>query len=107
MTSFLNGPLSRPFPLWKGQDTTFVVNRRDAQGEYLDYDPNTTAKIVFIINKEEFAVSAEIEGHTAQFVINDTDVTGVKTGSVWRLQFTIDGRDKTPVNGKVVRKDGS
>lgn len=48
---------------------------------------------------------AEISGHSAKFVIDDATTKNVRTGSIWRVQFTVNGRDRTPVNGKVVRKD--
>lgn len=106
MSDFLDGPKVYVFPLWRGQDTSFVVKRKDADtGEYIDYEDGTTAKIVFSTTTEDLEFDADISGSEAQFFINDDDVVNVKHNSQWRLQFTIDGKDKAPVVGKVARKD--
>ena len=106
MPDLLSGPTVITFPLWKGQDTYFVVNRRDPNtGNLIDYDENTSAKVVFTSGKNEVEFSATIVGSQAQFLIDDASVADVKNNSTWRLQFTIDGRDKSPVIGKVSRKD--
>lgn len=106
MADFLAGPVSYMFPLWRGQDTSFVVKRKDpATGDYIDFEEGTTAKIVFVSGANEYVFDAVVDGHSASFVINDDDVVNVKTGASWRLQFTINGRDNAPVVGKVSRKD--
>ena len=54
MPDLLSGPTVITFPLWKGQDTYFVVNRRDPNtGNLIDYDENTSAKVVFTSGKNE------------------------------------------------------
>lgn len=106
MADFLSGPKTFTFPLWQGQDITFNVKRKDSEGVEIPYDAETFAKIIFnagTVNEIEF--EAVIDGSNAQFIIDDTEVADVKTGSKWRLQFTVDGQDKTPVLGKVSRKD--
>lgn len=106
MPDLLSGPTVITFPLWKGQDTYFVVKRRDPDtGDLIDYDQNTTAKVVFTSGRNEVEFSAVISGSEAQFLIDDASVADVKNNSTWRLQFTINGRDKSPVIGKVSRKD--
>lgn len=107
MADFLKGPLIRNFPLWSGEDITFIINRKDPETqEYIDYAENTTAKIVFNVDRDdEVTINATITGHEAQFLIDDASVSGVKTGSKWKLQFTISGLDKAPVIGRVNRKD--
>lgn len=106
MADLLSGPKVITFPLWRGQDTYFVVKRKDPDtGEFIDYDDNTSAKIVFISGKTELEFPAVIDGSEAQFLIDDASVVDIKNNSTWRLQFTIDGRDKSPVIGKVSRKD--
>lgn len=106
MPDLLSGPRVITFPLWKGNDTYFVVKRKDPNtGDEIDYDENTTAKVVFTSGKVEVEFQATIVGSEAQFLIDDASVVDVKNNSTWRLQFTIDGRDKSPVIGKVSRKD--
>lgn len=106
MADFLSGPKSYSFPLWRGQDSAFVVRRRDATtGDFLDYDEGTTAKIVFSNGTTEIEFPATISGSEAQFVIDDEDVADVKHNSLWRLQITTNGSDRAPFVGKVVRKD--
>jgi hypothetical protein len=106
MTDFLSGPESYNFPLWNGQDTSFIVKRKNSTtGDYINYDAGTTAKIVFVSGTTSYEFPAVVSGSEAQFSINDQDVVNVKSGSFWRLQFTINGKDKTPIVGKVVRKD--
>lgn len=106
MADFLDGPESYTFPLWRGQDTAFIVKRKNpTTGAYINYDTGTTAKIVFLSGVTEYSFQAVISGSEAQFNINDVDVINVKTGSLWRLQFTIGGKDKSPIIGKVIRKD--
>lgn len=106
MADLLGGPKVITFPLWRGQDTYFVVKRRDLEtGEFIDYDENTSAKVVFLSGKTELSFTAKIVGNEAQFLIDDASVENVKNNSTWRLQFTIDGIDKSPVIGKVSRKD--
>lgn len=106
MPDLLSGPTLVTFPLWKGQDTYFVVKRRHPETNALiNYDAGTTAKVVFTLGKEEIEFFATITGSQAQFLIDDASVANVKNNSTWRLQFTIDGRDKSPVIGKVSRKD--
>lgn len=106
MPDLLGGPKVVTFPLWRGQDTYFVVRRKDPDtGDFIDYDENTSAKIVFISGKTELEFPATIDGDAASFQIDDTLVADVKQNSTWRLQFTINGIDKSPVIGKVSRKD--
>lgn len=106
MPDLLNGPQVVTFPLWKGQDTYFVVKRKDPNtNQVIDYDENTTAKVVFTSGRNEVEFSATIVGSEARFLIDDASVADVKNNSTWRLQFTIDGIDKSPVIGKVSRKD--
>lgn len=106
MADFVAGPQSYTFPLWRGQDSSFIVKRKNpATGAYLDYDAGTTAKIVFTSGSTNYEFSAVITGHQAQFTVDDEAVKDVRNGSLWRLQFTINGKDKSPVVGKVVRKD--
>ena len=99
----------RNFPLWSGEDISFVINRKDPDTqEYIDYAAGTSAKIVFNVDKaDEIVIPAVISGHEAQFSIDDETVKGVKTGSLWKLQFTVSGKDKAPVIGRVNRKDVS
>ena len=106
MADFLTGPKTFTFPLWRGQDTAFTIRRKHpTTGAYVDYPENTTAKIVFTSSNTDYEFNAVIDGHEARFSINDDDVVNVRTNSVWRLQFNFGGADRTPVNGKVVRKD--
>lgn len=106
MADLLSGPRVVTFPLWRGQDTYFVVRRKDPDtGAFIDYDETTSAKVVFISGKNEVEFEATISGDSAQFHIDDAAVADVKNNSTWRLQFTIDGIDKAPVIGKVSRKD--
>ena len=106
MAEFVSGPKTYTFPLWRGQDSVFTVNRRDPDtGQYIDYDDGTTAKVVFTSGTTEYTFEAEIVGHTAQFIVDDQSVADVRNGSMWRLQFTVDGIDRALVVGKVVRKD--
>lgn len=106
MPDLLSGPRVITFPLWKGQDTYFVVRRKDPNtGLALDYDENTSAKVVFTTGTTSIEFQATIEDDKAEFLIDDASVVNVKNNSTWRLQFTIDGIDKSPVIGKVSRKD--
>jgi len=106
MADLLSGPKVVTFPLWAGQDTYFVVKRKDPNtGEFINYDSTTTAKVVFISGKTEVEFSATIVGNEARFLIDDAGVAGIKNNGTWRLQFTIGGQDKSPVIGKVSRKD--
>lgn len=102
-----NGPKVMQFPLWHGQDTEFVARRKDNDsGNYVDYAPNTAAKIIFTSGQNVIEVEAKkISGQYAFFVIEHALVENVRNNSTWRLQFTVDGRDESPVIGKVVRKD--
>lgn len=102
----LKGPKSYPIPLWRGQDTCFTIYRRDPEtGEHIDYDEDTVVKIVFTTGVVDYEFFAEIDGPRAKFVIDDQAVLDVRSNSIWRLQFVINGRDRAPIVGKVVRKD--
>lgn len=108
MADALKGPLIRSLPLWRGQDTNFVINRfngRDGSGNpiYLDFPVGTTARII-IDSKPVVAEEAVIVGHQATFAVPHDLTDNTKKDTLWRVQFTIDGRDKAPVAGKVVRK---
>lgn len=106
MPDFLDGPKTYTFPLWRGQDTAFVVKRKDSEtGAYIDYDEGTTAKIVFTSGINTYEFDAVVSGSEAHFTVNDADVVDVRSGSTWRLQFTMGGKDKSPIVGKVARKD--
>lgn len=106
MADFLDGPKNYTFPLWRGQDSAFVVRRKDATtGAYVDYDAGTTAKVVFTTGTTEIEFAANISGSEAQFFIDDDDVVDVKHNSLWRLQITFNGSDRAPVVGKVARRD--
>jgi len=101
-----DGPKVLTFPLWKGQDTKFVARRKDpASGNYVHYSDNTTAKIIFISGVSSVEFDAVIDGETATFVIESAAVESIRNNATWRLQFTVDGRDESPVIGKVERKD--
>lgn len=106
MAEFISGPKTYTFPLWRGQDSVFTVKRKNpTTGAYTNYEAGTTAKVVFTSGSTELEFDAVVNGHTAQFIVDDEAVKDVRNGSVWRLQFTVDGIDKAPVVGKVVRKD--
>lgn len=101
-----NGPKVMQFPLWRGQDTTFIARRKDADsGNYVHYAPGTIAKIIFTSGSNVFEIVGNIYGDAASFVIQNSIVENVRNNAAWRLQFTIDGRDESPVVGKVIRKD--
>jgi hypothetical protein len=106
VSDFLDGPKNYVFPLWRGQDSAFVVKRKDpVTGSYINYDSGTTAKVVFTAGTVEIEFPGVISGSQASFFIDDEDVEAVKHNSLWRLQFTINGSDSAPVVGKVSRKD--
>jgi hypothetical protein len=110
MAEIISGPIDYSLPIWNGQDTTFTVKRVDPSDTtvFIDYDEGTTAKIVItpsLSSAVDLEFPAVISGHEALFVVNDTEVKDVRAGSIWRIQFTVNGRDRTPINGKVVRKD--
>lgn len=100
-------PTGYSLPIWNGQDTNFVAHRLDPNDPNveLDFGDNISAKIVITSLRTELEFPAVISGSRARFVIDDEAVKGVKTGSKWRLQLTINGKDRAPINGKVVRKD--
>ena len=102
-----DGPKVMQFPLWRGQDTKFVVRRKDpVSGTHVFFTPGTTAKIVFTSGSNVVEVEPDrIENDTASFIIRSSDVESVRNNATWRLQFTVDGLDESPVIGKVVRKD--
>lgn len=106
MAEFLSGPKSYTLPLWRGQDTAFTVKRKNPDtNAYINFDAGTTAKIVFTSGTTDYEFSATISGSEAHFFIDDDDVVAVKNNSLWRIQFTVNGQDRTPIVGKVVRKD--
>ena len=105
MADFVESPLIEPFPLWRGEDTTVVIKRKDSDGNYIDFSENTSVKIVFVSSNVEYVAQGVIQGHKAVIVVDDDLVVDVKSGATWRLQFTVNGRDKAPIIGKVVRKD--
>lgn len=108
MADFLKKALVRTFPLWLGQDTTFTVNRVDSQGDPLDYDDGTELKVVFFdLDIDDIESDAVISGSAATFTIKYTDVVDVPTGGPWRMEVSVNGIDKAPVIGKVVRTDGT
>lgn len=83
-----------------------MVKRKDVTtGAYINYDSGTTAKVVFNTPTAEIEFPAVISGSEAQFFIDDDDLAEVKHNSLWRLQFTVGGKDRSPVVGKVSRKD--
>lgn len=101
-----DGPKVMQLPLWRGQDTKFVARRRDPDsGNYVHYADGTIAKIIFVSGQNVVEVIGDIYGDTAMFVIHSDDVLNVRSNASWRLQFTVDGRDESPVVGKVIRKD--
>lgn len=107
MADELGGPKVLSFPLWRGQDTKFTARRKDPlTGMAVNYSSGTVAKIVFTSGKTVAEFHATIEGDAATFVIDHSQVTNIRNNATWRLQFTIDGVDESPVVGKVVRKDG-
>lgn len=106
MADELGGPKVLSFPLWRGQDTKFTARRKDPiTGMAMNYSPNTVARIVFTSGKTVAEFAATIEGDTATFTIDNDSVANIRNNATWRLQFTIDGVDESPVVGKVVRKD--
>lgn len=110
MADFLEGPVICNLPLWIGEDTDFIINRRNGVDEdglpvYVDYDIGTTARI--IIDKKEGVITREatISGHAAAFKLLSTDTDSVKKETLWRVQFTLPLiGNKVPIAGKVVRK---
>lgn len=102
-----SGPKVLTFPLWRGQDTVFTARRKDpVSGNYVHYAPGTTAKIIFTSGSNVVEIEAKsISGGIAYFDIKSADVENVRGNATWRVQFTVNGRDESPVIGKVVRKD--
>ncbi len=92
------------FPLWEGEDVNFSAKRKSPIGKYIPFAPKTEAKIIFTSGKTIVEVPGVINGSVASFTVRADDVANVRNGATWRVQFTIDGKNESPVTGKVVRK---
>lgn len=91
------------FPLWEGQDTRFIARRKE-QGKFVPYDPTTTARIMFISGPTIIEIPGVIEGDTATFDVRHEEVSKIRGGATWRVQFNVNGTEEAPVIGKVSRK---
>lgn len=101
-----SGPQVLNFPLWRGQDTSFVARRKDKNsGHYVNFAEDTIAKLIFTSGTTTVEVEGEIKGNAVFFIVRSDEVESIRNNASWRIQFTIDGRNESPVIGKVVRKD--
>jgi len=98
------GPQVLDFPLWEWEDTVFIARRKNELKDFIPYATGTTAKIIFTSGKTVIEVPGEINGSTATFTVLSDVVANVRNGATWRVQFTVDGLDESPVIGKVSRK---
>lgn len=92
------------FPLWEGDDTTFIAHRKDESGKKIPFSASTVAELVFTSGKTVVRIPGDIAGGAATFLVKSEEVANVRSGATWRVQFTTDGVEEAPVIGKVSRK---
>ena len=110
MQALIQPPRKAILTLSLGRDVVVTFRNRVPGSDPVDYDDFPEGVSVrLVIGKGNSAVTAlgTISGSYATCRIESTVADAVKAGTLWRLVVSVGSDDQVPLNGTVVRADGT
>lgn len=108
MTDYIGAPPAvKVIPVTRGCDTSFTIQRVDANADPVNFAAGTQVYVWVDIDKTApTKVNAVVSGATASITISDAVCDQVKTGTRWRAVLDVDALETPLLVGKFERHDG-
>lgn len=116
MANLFSIPPTAELPLTLGKDLYLTFRNKVPASDpatYVDYPGNVSVKLVIGRGSSEVTSNATITGSTATCKIESQVADTIKAGALWRVVVSVSNgvgvpsTDDVPLNGKVVRADGT
>lgn len=108
MTDYLiQPPGEKVLPVTLGADRAFTINRVDALGDPVDFDPDSSVFFCSNISRtDQPRTFATITGSQAAFKIQSETLDKVKDGMLWQIVLRVGTLETPLLVGKFERRDG-
>lgn len=100
-------PAEKIIPVTRGCDRSFTIQRRDPDGDPVDFDEGTDVYLVIDIDRNSpTQVHAVVSGSTAAVTIPDAVCDQCRNGTRWRAVIDQGSLEIPLLVGKFERHDG-